>query len=274
MGRDKPKNITEYKAWIKKTHRVEISARSKRYYDTVTSKAAADFRDSDFWQAVASNLYKINQMYYLTTNYYLLIGNTLPELQMKPFDSFLLKTFRQNVLNNSNWPDPPDFGWLLPENWFSRINDAVRTYFVVKYLDGVEFLAEQLAQLAKTAAYESRVDFEAKEEGYYAAHFYISFPCEIPKENWDTKAEVISVEIQITTQLQEVIRRLLHKYYEQRRTKRPTPDVKWQWNYRSDEFAANYLGHILHYVEGMIMDVRDEKIGKDLKHESRMDKIS
>jgi len=29
------------------------------------------------------------------------------------------------------------------------------------------------------------------------------------------------------------------------------------WRQRA-EFAANYLGHILHYIEGMIIDVRDK----------------
>ena len=152
-------------------------------------------------------------------------------------------------------------------NWFSRINDTVRTCFVVKYLDGVNFLASQFADRAKAAEYKSRVDYEAKEEGYYAAHFYVSFPCEVPREDWDTKDETISVEIQITTQLQEVIRHLLHKYYEQRRAQRPIPHVKWQWDYRSDEFAANYIGHILHYLEGMIVDVRDKRIGKETANE-------
>ena len=69
--------------------------------------------------------------------------------------------------------------------------------------------------------------------------------------------------MQITTQLQEVIRKLLHKHYESRR-KRTTPDeLKWQWDYKSDEFSANYLGHILHYIEGMIMEVRDKQEGKN-----------
>ena len=36
-------------------------------------------------------------------------------------------------------------------------------------------------------------------------------------------------------------------------------NVKWQWNYKGDEFTANYLGHILHYVEGMIMEIRDKQ---------------
>ncbi len=268
MENDRPKNIPEYKKWLKENHKVEISSRTETYYDAVISKARSDFGASDFWHSITSDLDQINKLYYLKTNYYLLIESSPPELQTKPFDSFLQKTFRLNVLSNRNWPEPPDAGWVLPGNWFSRINDPVRTCFVVKYLDGVNFLASQFLSLAQAFAHESRVDYEAKEEGYYAAHFYVSFPCEVPRENWDTKDETISIEIQITTQLQEVIRRLIHKYYEQRRVQRPTPDVKWQWDYGSDEFAANYLGHILHYIEGMIIDVRDKRIGKGTKDET------
>jgi ppGpp synthetase/RelA/SpoT-type nucleotidyltranferase len=104
-----------------------------------------------------------------------------------------------------------------------------------------------------------QVDFEAREEGYYAAHVYTQYPCQIPKEDWDVEKVEAIVEIQITTQLQEVIRRLLHKYYEARRGGAKEVGVKWQWDYDSDEFAANYLGHILHYVEGMIVDIRERQ---------------
>ena len=74
----------------------------------------------------------------------------------------------------------------------------------------------------------------------------------------------IPIEIQITTQLQDVIRKLLHIYYEERRKKITEDDIKWQWDYKSDEFVANYLGHILHYVEGMIMDVRSKQAEEEL----------
>ncbi|MGD9578919.1 MAG: hypothetical protein AB7Y74_11755 [Syntrophorhabdus sp.] len=263
----KPTDIPSYKKWLSQRHGVEVTAKAKTYYQAVTTKAAGDFAKSSFWQGLQSALPDINRGYYLQTNYYLLTEPPSPQLQIKPYDSFILKTFRHNILNNRNWPAPPEKSWLLPDNWFAEINDTIRTYFVVKYLDGVNFLADYLAKQACEATYESQVDFEAKEEGYYAAHFYVKFPCEIPCENWDTRDELISIEIQITTQLQEVIRRLLHKYYEQRRTLQPIVGEKWQWNYRSDEFAANYLGHILHYVEGMIMDVRDKRIGKETKDE-------
>ena len=81
---------------------------------------------------------------------------------------------------------------------------------------------------------------------------------------WDTERIDVSIELQITTQLQEVIRKLLHSYYENvRKRAGEREDVKWQWNYKSEEFAANYLGHILHYIEGMIMEVRERQRRKE-----------
>ena len=104
-----------------------------------------------------------------------------------------------------------------------------------------------------------KIFLEAREEGYYAAHQYISKEFEIPKIDWDTEKIDFSIEIQITTQLQEIIRGLLHKYYGEKRKRITKENVKWQWNYKGDEFTANYLGHILHYVEGMIMEIRDKQ---------------
>ena len=50
----------------------------------------------------------------------------------------------------------------------------------------------------------------------------------------------------------------MHKYYEEKRGKVSLAVERvWQWDYESDEFIPNYLGHRLHYVEGMIMDIRE-----------------
>jgi hypothetical protein len=260
---EKPKDIIAYRKWLLEYQKVDIGERAKRYYETVMSKAIADIQKSDMWQELKSDLNIINQAYFLKTNYYLFVSDGAPELLAKPFESLVEKSFRKNVIENRDWPEAPRrAGWVLPEQWYRQVNDLVRTCFVVKYLDGVNFLVEELEKRARAAGYQDRTYFEAREEGYYAAHFYFKFPCEIPKENWDTREEVIAVELQVTTQLQEVIRKLLHKYYETQRSASKKPDMKWQWDYKSDEFAANYLGHILHYVEGMIMDVRDNKVGR------------
>jgi len=123
-------------------------------------------------------------------------------------------------------------------------------------LDGVEFFVERVQDFARQFGHSFSVDYEAREEGYYAAHCYPRFEVNIPTLSWKVEATSVRFEIQVTTQLQDVIRNLTHDYYELRRSRKSTPDVKWQWDYKGPEFVPNYLGHILHYVEGMIMEVR------------------
>ena len=135
----------------------------------------------------------------------------------------------------------------------------MRTCFYVKYLDGVSFFAEKLSSICSEHKMDCIINFEAKEEGYYAAHASVSFDCKVPDRKWDYKEINVMVELQITTQLQDVIRKLLHKHYEKNRKDPSEQHDKWQWNYKSDEFSTNYLGHILHYIEGMIMDVRSRQ---------------
>jgi hypothetical protein len=258
----KPKDINAYKKWLSESHNIELNDRVKRYYEAVMAKATSDIEKSPIWESLKSNFNRTNQAYFLKTNYPLFVSNEIPKLMTKPFESVVEKSFRKNVLDNRNWPEAPDKGWVFPDKWYGQINDLIRTCFVVKYLDGVNFLAKEFEGKANENGYINRTYLEAREEGYYAAHFYFQFPCEIPKEDWDTKEEIISIELQITTQLQEVIRRLLHEYYETKRSTAKKSNTKWQWDYKSDEFSANYLGHILHYVEGMIMDLRDNRLDR------------
>ena len=124
-------------------------------------------------------------------------------------------SFRKNILDNKDFPEPPTEGWILPENWYSRINDILRTLIVVKYLDGVEFIIEKIKSLCEQIEKDFNYTFEAREVGYYAVHLYTREEFEIPRMDWDTVKVSTSIEIQITTQLQEVIRKLLHKYYEE-----------------------------------------------------------
>jgi hypothetical protein len=230
------------------------------YYDHVVNKIKADFENDQFWkQLIEIKIKQFNEEYLVKNNNYHLILEGTPRLYIKPFGSFLLKTFRKNVLDNDEWPDKPSGDWLLPDNWFSKINDIIRTTITVKYLDGVEFLSEKIHNYCVEYNKECECLLEAREEGYYAAHLYTKLNCEIPKITWDTKKIDVLFEIQITTQLQEVIKRLLHTYYEKRRETVKHKDAKWQWDYKSDEFVTNYLGHILHYVEGMIMEIREKQ---------------
>lgn len=131
-------------------------------------------------------------------------------------------------MDNGNWPDEPGDDWITPGNWYTKVNDIVRTLIIVKYLDGVDFVQDKIKSLCDYHVQKCRVYFEAREEGYYTAHLYTKRSFNIPKITWDTEEVNISIEIQITTQLQEVIRKLLHKYYENRTETVKKENTKWQ----------------------------------------------
>jgi hypothetical protein len=259
---DKPGNLPEYEKWLKEHFNFEMTPREKMYYEQVVVRMKADFENSGFWTQLLVILDDLKDKYLLDRGYELYASPYPPVVHTKPFESFFLKTFRKNILLNDQWPKPPVNGWIIPSNWLTRTSDVLRTLLVVKFLDGVEYVSEALKDFCNGASVPCRVDFEAREEGYYAAHFYAINVFEIPRRNWDTETIPVETEIQVTTQLQESIRRLLHHYYETRRVSggNKEKDVKkWQWDYKSEEFATNYLGHILHYVEGMIMEIRDKQ---------------
>jgi hypothetical protein len=258
MSKTKPTS-EEYEKWLKDEQGIAINNIIRNNYESVTMKIRDQFERSKFWVDLTRDLKRLDQKYYSQNkDYYLFMSTTSPVILIKSFDPFLLKTYRKNILYNKNWPNEPNDGWILPSNWYSRINDIVRTLFVVKYIDGVEFMINELGAYCVQCSILPETHFEAREEGYYAAHLYIRQKFEVPNVEWDTEIIDVSIEIQVTTQLQDVIRRLLHKYYEDHR-KNFNRDENWQWNYKSEEFAANYLGHILHYVEGMIVEIRDRE---------------
>ena len=257
----KPLTITEYKNWLKNNHEFDVTEKTQSYFKTVANKMAKDFEQHCVWKKITNSISDLNQTYYLKNGYYLFLSADIPKIDIKKFDNFLQKTHRKNVLKNENWPDPPQKGWILPKDneWFARINDIVRTTFVVKYFDGVKFFTEELLSICDELNLKCEIDFEAKEDGYYAAHFYISIKSEVPNEDWSTSLLKFPIEIQITTQIQETIKKLLHEHYDKRRESIYYEEKAWQWDYKSDEFLTNYLGHVLHYIEGMIMELIDKK---------------
>lgn len=233
-------------------------------YETVANQMKAAFQRSSFWSELSRQKLKdFDEDYRLAyPDYPLLMTAAAPQLQTKSFESFLGKTFRINVLHNKNWPKEPIWlnqkTWILPRNWFSRINDVVRACVVVKYFVGVRFLASRPE--GECANHDLRCDiaFQARDEGHYAAHFYAKYECTVMPMDGVSERIPTTIEVQITTQLQDAIRALLHTHYESRR-EQPTASHDWKWDHTSNEFATNYLGHILHYVEGMIVELRDRQ---------------
>lgn len=252
-------SIENYGHWFEENFNIDLNSRPATVYKYVIQKLQTDVEDSSLWRNLQSDLADYNDEYYLKNGYPLLRIESIP-LYTKSYDSVLNKSFRKNVLLNEKFPDEPLEGWITPENWFQKIKDLLRTTITVRYLDGVEFITNKIKELAEKHDFSFHVDFEAREEGYYAAHITICGKFNIVNENWQAIEMEIPIEIQITTQLQEVIKGLLHKMYEEVRIlPNEINNQKWQWDYKSKEFSSNYLGHILHYVEGMILEVRDKQ---------------
>ena len=187
---------------------------SRTYAVATSTSASVACSYTTLWDATTllSELREFNDEYLVNTGFLLFASGEPPRLVRKDFLSFFLKTYRKNVLLNDSWPDEPQGGWITPSNWMSKVNDIVRTTFTVKYLDGVMFLADKVLEVCKRVEAEARIDYEAREEGYYAAHLYFTHSAEIPRRDWDTEVVPLQVELQITTQLQDVIRRLTHVY--------------------------------------------------------------
>jgi hypothetical protein len=264
---DKP-NKDQYMEWLNKRFGVNIDQRTKNHYILATGDLKTNVAKSEIWQHIIKNWNNYNDTYYKEHNYKLFVYPEPPIIDDKKYDSFFDKTYRKNVLQNPNWnknepENEPEGGWILPRNWFSKINDVIRTTIVVKYLDGIDFIITEIMKICETKGiHDIKPEYKASEEGYYAVHIYIPFEYNIPDFKLESKTRRIYFEIQITTQLQEVMKRLLHNYYEKRRL-RDIEDLKiinenWQWHPENEEFAPSYLGHILHYVEGMIMEIRDK----------------
>ena len=74
------------------------------------------------------------------------------------------------------------------------------------------------------------------------------------------KTVTAKLEIQVTTQLQEVVQGVMHDEYEVSRLKKvgipELRDSTMPWDYTSEQFSISYLGHVLRYVEGMIVQAR------------------
>jgi len=255
----KKPNEDEYCEWFKEKFNKDISLNKyENHYDSVTDRLKKNFENSSFWKTLSKEYSNFDIEYQIDKKYELFTEQNLPIIQIKPYKSFIQKTYRKNVLDNQLWPNKPVNDWITPDNWFERTNDVIRTLFKVKYLDGVKFIIKKIDDIGKKNSLKFEPHFEAKEEGYYAVHMYSKMKMEIPNIDFDTEFINFPFEFQITTQLQELIRNLLHKYYEEQRLSKKPLSINWKWDYKSNEFAINYLGHILHYLEGMILEVRDK----------------
>lgn len=131
-----------------------------------------------------------------------------------------------------------------------------------KYIDGPRLLAERLDERAKQLDLDSGYSSKQRDGGYYAYHFYVKIPMELntvePSDMTFSSTWVdLKVEIQLTTQLQEVLYDITHRFYQHSRDKRSEDPDAWKWDVTSSRFRAGYMGHTLHLLEAIIAELRD-----------------
>lgn len=263
---EKPKNPDDYITWWNENFDTHIDLDAIRLYDDVSKLVKYEFENSDGYIKFIHQLYNYESEYRRSSGGYDLLMKKPEEIELctKEWENFISKVWRSNVVHNTNWKVEnwnhgdcrPNKDWITPDNWFEEIHDIVRARIVVKYFDGVKILLDKMHTHFKDCGCECEPDWEAKEEGYYAAHLNVIRDYELPV-GLKIQRKRICVEIQVTTQMKDVITALTHKYYERKRESLELPDVKWQWDYKCDEFSPNYIGHILHYIEGAVMQIRN-----------------
>ena len=139
-----------------------------------------------------------------------------PALVTKSHASMADKVFRENCVYNKNWPKPPSDGFINGTNVYARINDLVRGRITCRYLDGPELVAKAMTRLATKYGLYSTYKQMATDRGYYAWHFYVTIPCDLIVAS-EVEVVEVTLELQITTQLAELLTYLTHDIYSSER---------------------------------------------------------
>ncbi|WP_164013901.1 hypothetical protein [Pyxidicoccus trucidator] len=244
-----------YPQWAKTELRQALDEKTKKIYQTNATAALSTAQAHPFFSDLDDFFIDLESSYKDRTGTRLFTNSAL-QLTPKTYDSVVNKSYRTNIIKNKNFPSKPQEGWITPDNWMQRLNDTVRGELVCAYLDGPEYVAQALSARADKLSLASDFYSRQQDSGYYAYHFYVDIEVELVRPTWRTFRAPVRVEVQLTTQLQEVLRALTHVFYEELRLQEQREGDEWKWNYSTGRFKASYLGHTLHLLEGTIMELR------------------
>lgn len=251
--------------WLMENHGINFQDNNYQInYRYIIQIAKSSLVNSEFWKEVDLLLKNscISENIPISTN-----NNLFDNLDIKSLSSVQNKLYRKNILENPNFPNAPEGGWILPKNTFSTLEDLIRTKVIFKYFDGPKLASLEITEIAKKHNLECNVKAHGRDRGYYAYHLYISIPTNKPEsENndyWDFP-DKIKFEIQLTTIMQDILYELTHKVYEKIRL---DPNMKndetWKWNNDSFRFKLGYMSHTIHMLEGIIVELRDKEENHD-----------
>lgn len=257
----KPSTLDEYLEWAKANLSVDLSDRVlENLYNANLNNAVNAISESDFYKGMDAKLSEWSDEYYRDTKSQLLMDSSGLTLLKKPYSSAVDKSFRHNILWNKSFPEEPRRGWLTPDNFFSTLNDAIRSMLVCKFIDAPNFLVSKLHRYAEEQRLRHRSYSQERDEGYYAYHFYVKFKIELLNKELREQEKEVDFEIQLTTQLQDILKNLTYPLYRQTRIMPEEDKAKWKWDYGTNRFRAGYLSHTLHLLEAIIVELREDKV--------------
>ena len=256
---EKPENETQYRSEIERITGYSIP-RLRNQYNRNKKSMKEEFETSVFYNTLRDELTGIDNDYDNEKKVKLIDWGKTLVIDEKTFDKMLNKCYRYDIINNKKWECEEDWQkdyiWHTPLNCYIKFPDIIRTRITIRYLDGVNVVFNKLMELADNMGLIKHHDFMGDIEGYYCVHFELVYPLTILTLDFLEEIHEVRIEIQLTTQIKDVVNEVLHEYYEAARMTVKDPDKKWQWDHKSTEFLPNYLGHVSHYVEGMLLEAR------------------
>ena len=136
-----------------------------------------------------------------------------------------------------------------------KLNDFVRTRVACRYIDGVDFLAKKLMEIGAETNCVPQLRREGRIEGYFAQHITLEQNVIFRLAGHEQLA-TINCEIQLASELATRVWQASHPLYEEARMGHEAPE-EWQWKPNEPRFMANQLGHMIHLVDGLLVQLRD-----------------
>ncbi len=267
--------LRTYPDWLRNTHRIDLEDPNLQdSHELAQQFLIAYLRHHPFALGLDEFIHTASRKYReLHGSDLLMDADHITNFELKSWASLVNKSFRMNCLQNRNFPDVPRFDpfeygvitadasipgeWVTPRNWFGFIDDPIRARVICKFADGPDFLATKLEEYAKSRGVSAKLKRQTKDNGYYAYHCYFVFEIgeEFAVDGLGVSFARFSIELQITTQLQEILYDLTHTYYEAERLEATQPHINFSF-FESHRFKSTYTGHTLYLIESILLEIR------------------
>ena len=254
MGSSKKGQRPDHDGWLEIVSEQFPEVALSGYWENLEQNCerwAREVTVSDFWLAVSAQLPGWRTGFRAKYQGDLLSGVKLPDFVGKGAARMSEK------VSMSCAKDAAKATKLFPEDCGAvpRLKDLVRTRVSCRFIEGVQYMAEKLVELAESEGLAAVRSPQGKLRGYFAQH--VTFPYAVTYRAGGVNRTVeATVEIQVATELSTTVWDATHTIYEDARSGKDDP-AEWQWSPRDPRFVSRQLGHMIHLADGLLSQLRD-----------------